>query len=78
MGVAVVFDDSDEDNEGEGGGSDVDEDQVVDASDTSSEEEDAGEDVPKDIDEADDDGEVVVQEDPMSPRRSFIILMGVR
>jgi pre-mRNA-splicing helicase BRR2 len=57
MGVAVVFDDSEEENEGDG--SDIDEDQVVDIAGSSSEEEDGGDDAPKDLD--DDDEDVVVQ-----------------
>jgi len=56
MGVAVVFDDSEEENEG---GSDVDEDQVVDVAGSSSEEEEDGDDVPKDLDN--DEEDVVVQ-----------------
>ena len=56
MGVAVVFDDSEEENDE---GSDVDEDQVVDVSGSSSEDEQEGDDVPKDLE--DDDEDVVVQ-----------------
>lgn len=57
MGVAVVFDESDEDAEGEGAnelGSDVDDDEVVEVAESSSEEE---EDAPVAEEESDDDDE---------------------
>jgi pre-mRNA-splicing helicase BRR2 len=73
LGVAVVFDESDEEDKGnEEGGSDIEEDQVVEAASSSEEEDEEFEPPPKNVDDEDVEEEVIVQGGPEGTKKKAL------